>query len=72
MNVEAQIEENFRRAEASTNIREAMQTRIDALENNSSSSSRESHNGIEQNSVRAVATSCTESFTEEVGVSYKT
>ena len=55
--------------EGNTNALEAMQTRIDARidahENNNSSSSSRIREGNEQNSVRAVATNFTESSTEE-------
>ena len=53
--VEAQIEENTRQAEANTNILK-VQTRIDALESYSRSSSSGGHKRNDQNSVRAVAT----------------
>ena len=54
--VGAQIEEKTRQAEANTNTLEGMQTRIDALESNSRSSSSGGHKRNDQNSVRAVAT----------------
>ena len=51
--VEAKIDGNTRQAEATPTILEAMQTRIDALESNNSSSSG-GHKRNDQNSIRAV------------------
>ena len=59
--IDAQIEDNARQDEANTNILEIMQTRIDAFESNSSSSSSGCHKRNDQNSIRADAIGFTES-----------
>ena len=63
--VGAKFEDGTRQSEANTNMLEAMQTRIDALESNDSPSSSGGHK--DQNSGRAVATGFTESFADNGG-----